>query len=288
MSTLRKQIGRNHEDFMTYSRNCANAVRQEAFRTDPQKHQKHLGQSAGRLLNITEHATAIDSSEKHKRAEFYSLYGSYTSWIAATNLKQSAETKGIDITREQKQLTTEVYSRFNDSLREVFNRYGKSTTPAEVMQALDTLVPISRSDYHRREMSRTITGVRTEMLSELALATMGLETRRAEPEEDRRGIDYFVTIGDREVALDIKTSPRGEEKANQRNFRYGDETIAICPFSRRTLNEIPTILPADPYGQMLEPAQEMLGRMFRLETITDAEYREIKEDLDRQLQEAYV
>ena len=75
------------------------------------------------------------------------------------------------------------------------------------MQALDTLVPISRSNYHRREMSRTITGVRTEMLSELALATMGLETRRAEPEEDRRGIDYFVTIGDREVALDIKTSP---------------------------------------------------------------------------------
>ena len=208
MSTLREQIGRNHEDFMTYSRNCANAVRQEAFRTDPQKHQKHLGQSAGRLLNITEHATAIDSSEKHKRAEFYSLYGSYTSWIAATNLKQSAETKGIDITREQKQLTTEVYSRFNDSLREVFNRYGKSTTPAEVMQALDTLVPISRSNYHRREMSRTITGVRTEMLSELALATMGLETRRAEPEEDRRGIDYFVTIGDREVALDISSKDR--------------------------------------------------------------------------------
>lgn len=266
---------RRRKEYGMYSRACANTIRQEALKDDPRNFQRHFGRAASRLISLTEQATSLKSAEKHRRVEFYNLYGSYTNWITATNIRHRADTKGVKLSKKEKDATTEAFSKFNDSLREVFDSYGTEVTPAEVLQTLEAFIPLASSTYHREKMKDAITGVRTEMLTELALTTMGLETRRATPEEDRNGIDYFVEIGNREVPLDIKTSQRGARKANRNNALYGDETIAICPFSQQTLRDIPTVLPGDPYKHMLEPSREMLGEMLISGVVNGSECAEI-------------
>ena len=106
-------------------------------------------------------------------------------------------------------------------------------------------------------METSIKGVRTELLAELALENMGFEVVRATTEQDKRGIDYLITDSQgKQTAVDIKSSRFKANKTNDRNAKYyNDGTIAICPFSPETLESIHTVLPADPYGQMLEPSK---------------------------------
>lgn len=123
------------------------------------------------------------------------------------------------------------------------------------------------------------------MAFESVMAIMGIQIKRATVQQDLQGIDYVVCIDDnREFKIDIKTSQRRAEEANIRNAYYGNGVTAFCPFSRNTLREIPTILPKDPYSQLLIPALETASRLLKERLITEEKYTDIKEDLIKQIE----
>lgn len=107
---------------------------------------------------------------------------------------------------------------------------------------------------------------------------------RATTEQDKKGIDYLITDSrGKQTAIDIKSSKTGADEANVQNNLYGDSTIAVCPFSPRTLKRIHTILPADPYGQMLGPSKEMLKNLSDSGVVDNDEYDRIKDKLEEQI-----
>ena len=152
------------------------------------------------------------------------------------------------------------------------------------MQLLNNFIPIADKPYYRELMENHIKGVRTELLAELALENMGFEVVRATTEQDKKGIDYLITDSRGEqTAIDIKSSKTGADEANAQNNLYGDSTIAVCPFSPRTLKSIHTILPADPYGQMLRPSKEMLKNLSDSGVVDKDEYDRIMDELDERI-----
>ena len=153
------------------------------------------------------------------------------------------------------------------------------------MQLLNNFIPIADKPHYRKKMETSIKGVRTELLAELALENMGFKVVRATTEQDKRGIDYLITDSQgKQTAVDIKSSRFKANKTNDRNAKYyNDCTIAICPFSPETLESIHTVLPADPYGQMLEPSKEMLENLYNSGVVDKGEYDRIKDKLDKQI-----
>lgn len=155
------------------------------------------------------------------------------------------------------------------------------------MQLLNNFIPIADKPYYRELMENHIKGVRTELLAELALENMGFEVVRATTEQDKKGIDYLITDSRGEqTAIDIKSSRFKANKTNDRNAKYyNDGTIAICPFSPETLESIHTVLPADPYGQMLEPSKEMLENLHNSGIVDKHEYIRIMNELEEQMED---
>ena len=136
-------------------------------------------------------------------------------------------------------------------------------------------------------METSIKGVRTELLAELALENMGFEVVRATTEQDKRGIDYLITDSQgKQTAIDIKSSRFKANKTNDRNAKYyNDGTIAICPFSPETLESIHTVLPKDPYGEILEPSKEMLANLYTSGIVDNHEYTRIMNELEEQMED---
>lgn len=270
------------QEFFLVGKNCADIAREEAKRINKDRYQHYLGHACQNLLIASEQATSLPLTDRHKREEFFMLYQTLPGWIESQRDMQRASDHNIHLTHEERDRIVEKCSKFNDTLREVFNRWGQYITPRDVLHQLNNMIPFASREYYREAMEGVITGIRTEMLAELALTNMGIQTERATPEQDAKGIDYNVYIDDDWISIDIKTSQRNADNANTRNAFHGDNVVAICPFSRHTLNKIPTILPKDPYGQMLEPAREMLGEMFRLGIVSREECLKIRNELVQQ------
>ena len=234
-------------------------------------------------MQQVEHPTA----ETNQQQEFYKLYGTYRDWIAAVTAEKTARDSNRRPSPKDREKIVSVHSSFNDSLREIFNRWGTTITPADIMQILNNFIPIADKPHYRKKMETSIKGVRTELLAELALENMGFEVVRATTEQDKRGIDYLITDSQgKQTAVDIKSSRFKANKTNDRNAKYyNDGTIAICPFSPETLESIHTVLPADPYGQMLEPSKEMLENLHNSGIVDKHEYIRIMNELEEQMED---
>ena len=283
MSTLPIVQLRRRQDFWQKSQETAKELRREAHTIDPERPRRGIGQAAHNLLRVMnqiEHPTA----ETNQQKEFYTLYGTYRDWIAAVTAEKTARDSNRRPSPKDREKIVSVHSSFNDSLREIFNRWGTTITPADIMQILNNFIPIADKPHYRKKMETSIKGVRTELLAELALENMGFEVVRATTEQDKRGIDYLITDSRGEqTAIDIKSSKTGADEANAQNNLYGDSTIAVCPFSPRTLKRIHTILPADPYEQMLGPSKEMLENLYDSGVVDNDEYARIKYKLNEQI-----
>ena len=284
MSTLPIVLLRRRQDFWQKSQETARELRREAHTIDPERPQRGIGRAAHNLLQLmqqVEHPTA----ETNQQQEFYKLYGTYRDWIAAVTAEKTARDSNRRLSPKDHEKIVSVHSSFNDSLREIFNRWGTAITPADTMQLLNNFIPIADKPHYRKKMETSIKGVRTELLAELALENMGFEVVRATTEQDKRGIDYLITDSRGEqTAIDIKSSIFKANKTNDRNARYyNDGTVAICPFSPETLESIHTVLPADPYGQMLEPSKEMLENLYNSGVVDKGEYDRIKDKLEEQI-----
>lgn len=263
MSTLPIIQLRRRQDFWLKSQETARELRKEAHTIDPERPQRGIGRAAHNLLQLmqqVEHPTV----ETNQQQEFYKLYGTYRDWIAAVTAEKTARDSNRRLSPKDHEKIVSVHSSFNDSLREIFNRWGTAITPADTMQLLNNFIPIADKPHYRKKMETSIKGVRTELLAELALENMGFKVVRATTEQDKRGIDYLITDSQgKQTAVDIKSSRFKANKTNDRNAKYyNDCTIAICPFPPETLESIHTVLPADPYGQMLEPSKEMLENLY--------------------------
>ena len=284
MSTLPVVHLRRRQEFWQKSQETAKELRREAHTIDPERPRRGIGQAAHNLLRVMnqiEHPTA----ETNQQKEFYILYGTYRDWIAAVTAEKTARDSNRRLSPKDHEKIVSVHSSFNDSLREIFNRWGTAITPADTMQLLNNFIPIADKPHYRKKMETSIKGVRTELLAELALENMGFEVVRATTEQDKRGIDYLITDSRGEqTAIDIKSSIFKANKTNDRNARYyNDGTVAICPFSPETLESIHTILPADPYGQMLGPSKEMLKNLSDSGVVDNDEYDRIKDKLEEQI-----
>ena len=234
-------------------------------------------------MQQVEHPTV----ETNQQQEFYKLYGTYRDWIAAATTEKAARDSNRRLSPKNREKIVGIYSSFNDSLREIFNRWGTAITPADTMQLLNNFIPIADKPYYRELMENHIKGVRTELLAELALENMGFEVVRATTEQDKKGIDYLITDSRGEqTAIDIKSSRFKANKTNDRNAKYyNDGTIAICPFSPETLESIHTVLPKDPYGEMLQPSEEMLANLYTSGIVDKHEYTRIMNELERQMKD---
>ena len=283
MSTLPVVQLRRRQEFWQKSQETAKELRREAHTIDPERPRRGIGQAAHNLLRVMnqiEHPTA----ETNQQKEFYILYGTYRDWIAAVTAEKTARDSNRRLSPKDHEKIVSVHSSFNDSLREIFNRWGTAITPADTMQLLNNFIPIADKPYYRELMENHIKGVRTELLAELALENMGFEVVRATTEQDKRGIDYLITDSrGKQTAIDIKSSKTGADETNAQNNLHDNSTIAVCPFSPRTLKSIHTILPADPYGQMLEPSKEMLENLHNSGVVDNDEYARIKDELDEQI-----
>lgn len=284
MSTLPIVQLRRRQDFWQKSQETARELRREAHTIDPERPQRGIGRAAHNLLQLmqqVEHPTA----ETNQQQEFYKLYGTYRDWIAAVTAEKTARDSNRRLSPKDHEKIVSVHSSFNDSLREIFNRWGTAITPADTMQLLNNFIPIADKPHYRKKMETSIKGVRTELLAELALENMGFKVVRATTEQDKRGIDYLITDSQgKQTAVDIKSSRFKANKTNDRNAKYyNDGTIAICPFSPETLESIHTVLPADPYGQMLEPSKEMLKNLSDSGVVDNDEYDRIKDKLEEQI-----
>lgn len=283
MSTLPIVQLRRRQDFWQKSQETARELRREAHTIDPERPQRGIGQAAHNLLQLmqqVEHPTA----ETNQQQEFYKLYGTYRDWIAAVTAEKTARDSNRRLSPKDHEKIVSVHSSFNDSLREIFNRWGTAITPADTMQLLNNFIPIADKPHYRKEMETSIKGIRTELLAELALENMGFTVTRATTEQDKKGIDYLITDSQGEqTAIDIKSSKTGADETNAQNNLHDNSTIAVCPFSPRTLKSIHTILPADPYGQMLEPSKEMLENLHNSGVVDNDEYARIKDELDEQI-----
>ena len=284
MSTLPVVQLRRRQDFWQKSQETARELRREAHTIDPERPQRGIGRAAHNLLQLmqqVEHPTA----ETNQQQEFYKLYGTYRDWIAAVTAEKTARDSNRRLSPKDHEKIVSVHSSFNDSLREIFNRWGTAITPADTMQLLNNFIPIADKPHYRKKMETSIKGVRTELLAELALENMGFKVVRATTEQDKRGIDYLITDSQgKQTAVDIKSSRFKANKTNDRNAKYyNDGTIAICPFSPETLESIHTVLPADPYGQMLEPSKEMLENLYNSGVVDKDEYDRIKDKLEEQI-----
>ena len=284
MSTLPIVLLRRRQDFWQKSQETARELRREAHTIDPERPQRGIGRAAHNLLQLmqqVEHPTV----ETNQQQEFYKLYGTYRDWIAAVTAEKTARDSNRRLSPKDHEKIVSVHSSFNDSLREIFNRWGTAITPADTMQLLKNFIPIADKPHYRKKMETSIKGVRTELLAELALENMGFKVVRATTEQDKRGIDYLITDSQgKQTAVDIKSSRFKANKTNDRNAKYyNDCTIAICPFSPETLESIHTVLPADPYGQMLEPSKEMLENLYNSGVVDKGEYDRIKDKLDKQI-----
>lgn len=283
MSTLPIVQLRRRQDFWQKSQETARELRREAHTIDPERPQRGIGRAAHNLLQLmqqVEHPTA----ETNQQQEFYKLYGTYRDWIAAVTAEKTARDSNRRLSPKNREKVVDLYSSFNDSLREIFNRWGTAITPADTMQLLNNFIPIADKPYYRELMENHIKGVRTELLAELALENMGFEVVRATTEQDKKGIDYLITDSwGEQTAIDIKSSKTGADETNAQNNLHDNSTIAVCPFSPRTLKSIHTILPADPYGQMLEPSKEMLVNLYASGVVDNDEYARIMDELDEQI-----
>ena len=286
MSTLPIVQLRRRQDFWQKSQETARELRREAHTIDPERPQRGIGRAAHNLLQLmqqVEHPTA----ETNQQQEFYKLYGTYRDWIAAATTEKAARDSNRRLSPKNREKVVGLYSSFNDSLREIFNRWGTAITPADTMQLLNNFIPIADKPHYRKKMETSIKGVRTELLAELALENMGFKVVRATTEQDKRGIDYLITDSQgKQTAIDIKSSRFKANKTNDRNAKYyNDGTIAICPFSPETLESIHTVLPADPYGQMLEPSKEMLENLHNSGIVDKHEYIRIMNELEEQMED---
>lgn len=283
MSTLPIVQLRRRQEFWQKSQETARELRREAHTIDPERPQRGIGRAAHNLLQLmqqVEHPTA----ETNQQQEFYKLYGTYRNWIAAVTTEKAARDSNRRLSPKNREKVVGLYSSFNDSLREIFNRWGTTITPADTMQLLNNFIPIADKPYYRELMENHIKGVRTELLAELALENMGFTVTRATTEQDKKGIDYLITDSQGEqTAIDIKSSKTGADETNAQNNLHDNSTIAVCPFSPRTLKSIHTILPADPYGQMLGPSKEMLVNLYASGVVDKGEYDRIKYKLDEQI-----
>ena len=286
MSTLPVVQLRRRQEFWQKSQETAKELRREAHTIDPERPRRGIGQAAHNLLRVMnqiEHPTA----ETNQQKEFYILYGTYRDWIAAVTAEKTARDSNRRPSPKDHEKIVSVHSSFNDSLREIFNRWGTTITPADIMQLLNNFIPIADKPHYRKKMETSIKGVRTELLAELALENMGFKVVRATTEQDKRGIDYLITDSQgKQTAIDIKSSRFKANKTNDRNAKYyNDGTIAICPFSPETLESIHTVLPADPYGQMLEPSKEMLENLHNSGIVDKHEYIRIMNELEEQMED---
>ena len=283
MSTLPIAQLRHRRDFWQKSQETAKELRREAHTIDLERPRRGIGQAAHNLLRVMnqiEHPTA----ETNQQKEFYILYGTYRDWIAAVTTEKTARDSNRRPSPKDREKIVSVHSSFNDSLREIFNRWGTAITPADTMQLLNNFIPIADKPHYRKKMETSIKGVRTELLAELALENMGFAVTRATTEQDKKGIDYLITDSQGEqTAIDIKSSKTGADETNAQNNLHGNSTIAVCPFSPRTLKRIHTILPADPYEQMLGPSKEMLENLYNSGVVDKDEYDRIKNELNKQI-----
>ena len=286
MSTLPIVQLRRRQDFWLKSQETARELRKEAHTIDPERPQRGIGRAAHNLLQLmqqVEHPTV----ETNQQQEFYKLYGTYRDWIAAATTEKAARDSNRRLSPKNREKIVGIYSSFNDSLREIFNRWGTAITPADTMQLLNNFIPIADKPHYRKKMETSIKGVRTELLAELALENMGFKVVRATTEQDKRGIDYLITDSQgKQTAIDVKSSRFKANKTNDRNARYyNDGTIAICPFSPETLESIHTVLPKDPYGEMLEPSKEMLANLYTSGIVDNHEYTRIMNELEEQMED---
>jgi hypothetical protein len=188
MSTLPIVQLRRRQEFWQKSQETAKELRREAHTIDPERPRRGIGQAAHNLLRVMnqiEHPTA----ETNQQKEFYILYGTYRDWIAAVTTEKAARDSNRRLSPKNREKVVGLYSSFNDSLREIFNRWGTAITPADTMQLLNNFIPIADKPYYRELMENHIKGVRTELLAELALENMGFEVVRATTEQDKKGID---------------------------------------------------------------------------------------------------
>ena len=277
---------RRRQDFWLKSQETARELRKEAHTIDPERPQRGIGRAAHNLLQLMQQVER-PTTETNQQQEFYKLYGTYRDWIAAATTEKAARDSNRRLSPKDHEKIVSVHSSFNDSLREIFNRWGTAITPADTMQLLNNFIPIADKPHYRKEMETSIKGIRTELLAELALENMGFEVVRATTEQDKRGIDYLITDSQgNQTAIDVKSSRFKANKTNDRNARYyNDGTIAICPFSPETLESIHTVLPKDPYGEMLEPSKEMLANLYTSGIVDNHEYTRIINELERQMKD---
>ena len=277
---------RRRQDFWLKSQETARELRKEAHTIDPERPQRGIGRAAHNLLQLMQQVER-PTTETNQQQEFYKLYGTYRDWIAAATTEKAARDSNRRLSPKNREKVVGIYSSFNDSLREIFNRWGTAITPADTMQLLNNFIPIADKPHYRKEMETSIKGIRTELLAELALENMGFEVVRATTEQDKRGIDYLITDSQgNQTAIDVKSSRFKANKTNDRNARYyNDGTIAICPFSPETLESIHTVLPKDPYGEMLEPSKEMLANLYTSGIVDNHEYTRIINELERQMKD---
>ena len=286
MSTLPIVQLRRRQDFWLKSQETARELRKEAHTIDPERPQRGIGRAAYNLLQLVQQVER-PTTETNQQQEFYKLYGTYRDWIAAVTAEKTARDSNRRLSPKDHEKIVSVHSSFNDSLREIFNRWGTAITPADTMQLLNNFIPIADKPHYRKKMETSIKGVRTELLAELALENMGFKVVRATTEQDKRGIDYLITDSQgNQTAIDVKSSRFKANKTNDRNAKYyNDGTIAICPFSPETLESIHTVLPADPYGQMLEPSKEMLENLHNSGIVDKHEYIRIMNELEEQMED---
>ena len=141
---------RRRQEFWQKSRETAKELRREAHTIDPERPRRGIGQAAHNLLRVMnqiEHPTA----ETNQQKEFYILYGTYRDWIAAVTAEKTARDSNRRPSPKDHEKIVSVHSSFNDSLREIFNRWGTTITPADIMQILNNFIPIADKPHYRKK-----------------------------------------------------------------------------------------------------------------------------------------
>ena len=150
MSTLPVVQLRRRQEFWQKSQETAKELRREAHTIDPERPRRGIGQAAHNLLRVMnqiEHPTA----ETNQQKEFYTLYGTYRDWIAAVTAEKTARDSNRRPSPKDREKIVSVHSSFNDSLREIFNRWGTTITPADIMQILNNFIPIADKPHYRKK-----------------------------------------------------------------------------------------------------------------------------------------
>ena len=172
-------------------------------------------------------------------AAVYSLIGKLDTFFeGAQNLDaiaQDREEYGLQTSRKMILAEKMKVIDFNHTLRDVIDKHPRMSAPELVQfmaQSYSFLHGSQHIDEFVHQARARVIGMQHELLTEQVIGTIDdpdISYELASPDEETRGIDIKVTVGDTVLPLDIKASQRLVDKAIERGAKQN--RMLVSPLS---------------------------------------------------------